>query len=190
VTFDDLGKLPDRFHEGGHCLLVLPREPHTGEHRQSDADLRRIEQRDIALDDARLFKQTVLAGRLRIDIPVAFGRRVLLPILIEITRPHPGLTLSLTSTDATSDLFQDDVDLAIRFGTLKDSSHLIARHLVTQERVICAFPDYLRIHGEPWTLEEVRSPRCIVGAPKVRRSSGMFARAGWRSGSRRPRPIN
>ncbi len=108
----------------------------------------------------------VLTGRLRIDMPVAFGRRVLLPILIEIIRPHPGLTLSLTFTDATSDLLQDDVDLAIRFGMLKDSSHLVARHLVAQERVICASPAYLRAYGEPRTLEEVRSHRCIVGAPK------------------------
>jgi DNA-binding transcriptional LysR family regulator len=76
------------------------------------------------------------------------------------------LTLSLTFTDATSDLLQDDVDLAIRFGALKDTSHLIARHLVAQERVICASPAYLRTHGEPQTLEEVRSHWCIVGAPK------------------------
>jgi DNA-binding transcriptional LysR family regulator len=108
----------------------------------------------------------VLSGRLHIDMPVAFGRRVLLPALIEITRPHPDLSLTLTFTDATSDLLQDDVDLAIRFGALKDSSDLVARRLVTQERVICTSPDYLRLHGEPGTLAEVRAHRCIVGAAK------------------------
>lgn len=108
----------------------------------------------------------VLSGRLHIDMPVAFGRRVLLPALIEITRPHPDLSLTLTFTDATSDLLQDDVDLAIRFGKLADSSDLVARHLVTQERVICASPEYLRRHGEPKTLAEVRSHRCVVGAVK------------------------
>jgi len=107
-----------------------------------------------------------LSGRLHIDMPVAFGRRVLLPVLIEITRPHPDLSLTLTFTDATSDLLQDDVDLAIRFGALTDSSDLVARHLVTQDRVICASPDYLRTHGEPQTLADVRSHRCIVGSLK------------------------
>ncbi|MDF8364748.1 LysR family transcriptional regulator (plasmid) [Achromobacter anxifer] len=108
----------------------------------------------------------VLSGRIHLDMPVAFGRRVLLPALVEITRPHPGLSLSLTFTDATSDLLQDDVDVAIRFGTLKDTSHLVARHLATQHRVICASPGYLRAMGEPVNLAEVRRHRCIVGTAK------------------------
>jgi DNA-binding transcriptional LysR family regulator len=108
----------------------------------------------------------VLSGRLRIDMPVAFGRSVLLPILSDIARSNPDLDLDLTFTDATSDLLQDDVDLAIRFGALADSSHLIARHLVDQERVICAAPSYLRRHGRPQTCAELRAHRCIVGSPK------------------------
>jgi DNA-binding transcriptional LysR family regulator len=111
-------------------------------------------------------KNQILSGRLHIDMPVAFGRRVLLPVLIEITRLHPDLSLTLTFTDATSDLLQDGVDLAIRFGALPDSSELIARHLVTQKRVICASPAYLHAHGEPRTLIDVRAHRCIVGSLK------------------------
>lgn len=108
----------------------------------------------------------ILSGRIHIDMPVAFGRRVLLPALVEITRPHPDLSLTLTFTDATSDLLQDDVDIAIRFGTLRDTSHLVARHLATQDRVICASPAYLRAMGEPAALDEVRQHRCIVGTSK------------------------
>ncbi|MEJ8859256.1 LysR substrate-binding domain-containing protein [Variovorax robiniae] len=108
----------------------------------------------------------ILSGRLHIDMPVAFGRHVLLPALIDITRPHPGLSLTLTFTDSTSDLLKEDVDLAIRFGALPNSSDLVARRLVTQERVICASPDYLRAHGEPGSLAEVRAHRCIVGSVK------------------------
>jgi DNA-binding transcriptional LysR family regulator len=108
----------------------------------------------------------ILSGRLHIDMPIAFGRRVLLPALIEITRPHPDLCLTLTFTDATSDLLQDGVDLAIRFGALPDRSDLVARWLVTQARVICASPAYLRAHGEPQSLADVRAHRCIVGSLK------------------------
>lgn len=39
-------------------------------------------------------RNRVLSGRIHINMPVAFGRRVLLPALIEITRPHPGLGLA------------------------------------------------------------------------------------------------
>jgi len=107
-----------------------------------------------------------LSGRIRIDMPVAFGRRVMLPALIEITRPHPGLSLSLTFSDAINDLLLDDVDIALRFGVLKDTSHLIARRLATQERIICASPHYLRTMGEPNSLSDINQHRCIVGLPK------------------------
>nr|QDL89320.1 D-malate degradation protein R lysR-family_TR [Sym plasmid] len=108
----------------------------------------------------------VLSGRLHIDMPVAFGRRVLLPALLEIMRPHPDLSLTLTFSDATSDLLQDGVDLAIRFGALSDSSHLVARLLATQDRVICASPAYLNTKDTPLTLDDVRAHRCIVGTAK------------------------
>lgn len=107
----------------------------------------------------------VLSGRLHIDMPVAFGRRVLLPVLMDIARPHPDIHFTLTFTDATSDLLRDDVDLAIRFGALSDSSHLVARLLVVQQRVICASPGYLRERGTPKTLADVSGHRCVVGTP-------------------------
>lgn len=107
----------------------------------------------------------VLSGRLHIDMPVAFGRRVMLPVLMDIARPHPDIHFTLTFTDATSDLLRDDVDLAIRFGALSDSSHLVARLLVVQQRVICASPGYLRERGTPKTLADVSGHRCVVGTP-------------------------
>jgi len=107
-----------------------------------------------------------LSGRLHINMPVAFGRKVLTPLLVDIIRDHPDLRLSLTFTDATSDLVQDDIDLAIRFGALKNSSHLITRHLVTQDRVICASPAYLAAHGTPASLDDIDHHRCIIGSPK------------------------
>jgi DNA-binding transcriptional LysR family regulator len=108
----------------------------------------------------------ILSGRVHLDMPVAFGRRILLPRLIEIIRPHPDLNLALTFSDATSDLLRDDVDIAIRFGEVKNSSHLVARHLATQQRVICAAPRYLKLYGAPKTLEDIPSHRCIVGSVK------------------------
>lgn len=108
----------------------------------------------------------VLSGRVHIDMPVAFGRRVLLPLLIDSIRGHPDLSLTLTFSDATNDLLQDDVDIAIRFGAVKDSSHLIARRLTTQERVICASPAYFRSYREPKALADVAAHRCIVGTHK------------------------
>ncbi len=108
----------------------------------------------------------VLSGRLRIDMPVSFGRRVLLPLLAEMARPHPALHLSLTFTETTSDILQEDIDLAIRFGALKDSSHLVARHLLDSQRAIVASPAYLDRHGRPRNLADLQGHHGIVGMGK------------------------
>ncbi|PVM82135.1 LysR family transcriptional regulator [Caulobacter endophyticus] len=120
---------------------------------------------DIAAAEAALTSANrVISGRLRVDMPVAFGRQVLLPILLEISRPHPGLSLTLSFTDALTDPFQEDVELLIRFGPLRDSSHLVARHLVDQARIICAAPSYLDQHGVPKGLNDLRDHRGVVGS--------------------------
>lgn len=124
------------------------------------AALDEIDAAEAALTSAN----QIISGRLRINMPVAFGRQVLLPLLLEITRPHPSLQLSLTFTDATIDPLQEDVDLVIRFGALPDTSHLAARRLVSQARVICAAPSYLEEHGAPQSLEELANHMAIVGA--------------------------
>jgi DNA-binding transcriptional LysR family regulator len=120
----------------------------------------------IAAEAALRSRNQVLQGRLRIDMPVAFGRRVLLPLLMEMSQPHPGLSLSLTFNDGAIDPLSEDVDLVIRFGALRDSSHLVARRLVTQDRIICAAPAYLARHGEPRTLADLDRHQGVVGSPK------------------------
>jgi DNA-binding transcriptional LysR family regulator len=103
------------------------------------------------------------AGRLRVDMPAAFGREVLLPILLDIGKAYPGLQLTLTFSDHVIDLVEEGVDLAIRFGTLEDSSDLVARKLTSHRWVICATPGYLRKHGKPKTPADIAEHRCIVG---------------------------
>jgi DNA-binding transcriptional LysR family regulator len=106
---------------------------------------------------------TVPAGRLRVDMPAAFGRKVMLPILLDIGRAYPDLQMTLTFTDHVIDLVEEGVDLAIRFGTMEDSSDLIARKLTSHRWVICATPAYLRHYGTPQTPRDIGGHRCIVG---------------------------
>ncbi|SFB21105.1 DNA-binding transcriptional regulator, LysR family [Collimonas sp. OK607] len=103
------------------------------------------------------------AGRLRIDMPAAFGRKVMLPILLDIGKAYPALQLTLTFTDHVIDLVEEGVDLSIRFGTIEDSSDLVARKLTSHRWVICATPAYLRKTGKPRTLADIAAHRCIVG---------------------------
>lgn len=103
------------------------------------------------------------AGRLRIDMPVAFGRQVMLPLLLDIGRRYPDLHFTLTFNDHLIDLIEEGVDLSIRFGEPKDSTDLIARQLTSQPWVICGSPDYLAQHGTPQTPDELQAHRAVVG---------------------------
>jgi len=102
-------------------------------------------------------------GRLRIDMPAAFGRRILVPILLDIGRKHPDLQFTMTFSDHLIDPIEEGVDLVIRFGELQSSSGLIARRLTRQRMVIAASPDYLSRHGTPGALEELERHSCVVG---------------------------
>lgn len=103
------------------------------------------------------------AGRLRIDMPAAFGRKVMLPILLDIGKAYPALQLTLTFTDDVIDLLEEGVDLAIRFGAMENSSDLVARKLTSHRWVICATPAYLDKYGTPSTLADIGGHRCVVG---------------------------
>ncbi|XXN66631.1 LysR substrate-binding domain-containing protein (plasmid) [Enterobacter ludwigii] len=103
------------------------------------------------------------AGRLRVDLPAAFGRQRILPVLLQITRKYPELALTVTFSERFVDLIEEGIDLVIRIGELADSSGLVARRLTTQKLVICASPDYLLYHGEPVTADELSEHQCVVG---------------------------
>lgn len=103
------------------------------------------------------------AGRLRIDLPAAFGRRHVLPTLLALAARYPRIDLSVTFTDRTIDLVNEGVDLSVRIGMLNNDGDLVARQLGTQHLLICAAPAYLARHGTPVAREELMQRDCIVG---------------------------
>jgi DNA-binding transcriptional LysR family regulator len=103
------------------------------------------------------------SGRLRVDMPVAFGRRVGAPLLFEIAHKYPALQLNITFSDHLIDPIEEGIDLLVRFGELKDTSGLVARLLTRQRWVICAAPSYLERAGEPRSLADLANHHCIVG---------------------------
>ncbi|HED1310250.1 TPA: LysR family transcriptional regulator, partial [Kluyvera ascorbata] len=103
------------------------------------------------------------AGRLRVDLPSAFGRQRILPILLAITQRYPELSLTVTFSERFVDLIEEGIDLVVRIGELADSSGLVARRLTTQKLVICAAPAYLKAFGEPQCVDALARHRCVVG---------------------------
>jgi len=101
------------------------------------------------------------SGTLRIDLPITYGRRIVMPLLAELVRRHPALKLDVRLQDGYADLVRDGVDLAIRVGPLRDST-LVARRVDWQQLVIVASPDYLSEQGAPTRIEDLARHSAIV----------------------------
>ena len=101
------------------------------------------------------------SGTLRIDMPIVFGRLVVLPILARLVQQHPALELDVRLSDAHVDLVKDGIDVAIRVGELQDST-LAATRFASQQLVLVAAPSYLRRHRTPVALADLADHRHIL----------------------------
>ena len=99
--------------------------------------------------------RTELTGKLRITAPVLFGRRCIAPIVLDLSRRYEDLKLEVCFNDRVLDLVEEGFDLAVRIGSLPDSSRLVARRLGMQRMGICAAPEYLARNGRPASAREL-----------------------------------
>lgn len=102
-----------------------------------------------------------VGGALRIDMPLTFGRRTIVPLLAQLAQQHPALEFDLRLTDTQIDVVKEGVDLAIRIGALQDSS-LVARQIATQTLKLCASPAHLERHGRPRTIADLQAHPAIA----------------------------
>jgi DNA-binding transcriptional LysR family regulator len=100
-------------------------------------------------------------GTLKIDAPVTYGKRLVLPLLAALQQRHPALVLDLRLSDRYNDIVRDAVDLAVRIGHLNDST-LVARRIDQQELVLCASPAYLQAQGTPKRLEDLARHAAVL----------------------------
>ena len=112
-------------------------------------------------DNLATLLQSQVGGTLRISTSVAFGRRVLVPLVLRYMRQHPEVTIDLAFDDRYVNLVEQGVDLAIRMGRLADST-LGARYLGTNPWLMAASPSYLRERGTPRTAADLAAHACLV----------------------------
>ena len=112
-------------------------------------------------------------GKLMMTAPVTYGERIIAPVINDIAKAHPELEIHLHLTNQLVDLIHDGYDLAIRLGTLEDSSY-IARRLGSRAWHMAASPDYLAKFGTPHSISELAKHQCILGTS----DSWKFSRQG------------
>ncbi len=116
---------------------------------------------------------TALSGRLRVNMPLAIARDVVLPALPDFLASEPGLDIELSSADRRVDLVREGFDCVLRVGQL-DESRFIARPLGTYRMVNVASPACLESMGQPHTLEDLSKHRLVHCAPSAGARPGGF----------------
>ena len=102
------------------------------------------------------------SGRLRIDLPVVFGRRCVVPVLLGLASRYPELRLDVSFNNRRVDPIEEGFDLVVRIGHLEDSAGLVARRIGVQTMVVCGAPSYLQSRGRPNVVDDLSSHDCII----------------------------
>jgi len=127
---------------------------------------------DVAqAEEALLTRDSDLSGPLRLAAPLAFGIRYLAPILTQFAKAHPDICLDVETDDRYVNLQEENFDLAIRLGELRDSA-LVARPIARNRKLICASPTYLAERGVPQHPSELHDHDGLLYAH--RESNGMW----------------
>lgn len=115
------------------------------------------------LDEASLEASNFAAspqGLLRVSLPLTFGKQWVAPMLPDFMSKHPRIKLDVRFTDRLVDLVAEGFDVAIRLGSLKNSS-LTAKKIVPFRYVLLASPSFISSHGSPSGPEELSKYPCL-----------------------------
>ena len=97
-----------------------------------------------------------LTGRLRISAAVTFARLHVVPHLPKFLAAHPGLTMDVILDDRVIDLVEEGVDVALRMGSLRNSSSLTARSIGFRPTLRCGNPRLFRSGGRTGDASRAR----------------------------------
>jgi DNA-binding transcriptional LysR family regulator len=117
------------------------------------------------------------SGVLRVSASVSFGQNVIAPKLKTFCDQYQDLNVELILSDAVADLISERIDIAVRHGSLDDSS-LIAQRLTDVRYRLVASPDYLQIAGVPSHPKDLVDHACLTFTYPAFRSRWLFKKRG------------
>ncbi|MEX3011012.1 LysR family transcriptional regulator [Hoeflea sp. TYP-13] len=129
------------------------------------------------LEDLVHDRQSALSGQIRITAPTSFGSMRLVRALAPFQAEHPAIEIELYLTDTRVALVEEGFDLAVRIGTLRDST-LRVRKLADMPLVIVASAEYLETHGRPGHPRALASHNCVADQFLTDRTSWRFDMGG------------
>jgi DNA-binding transcriptional LysR family regulator len=100
-------------------------------------------------------------GALRITVPVVLGDPSFLGFISGFLKNYPGIRIDLAITNAFLDLVAENIDVAIRFGELEDST-VVATRIGKTIRYVVAAPEYLQGRAGPSEPEDLKHHECVM----------------------------
>jgi DNA-binding transcriptional LysR family regulator len=102
-----------------------------------------------------------LTGRLRVSAATTFARLMIIPRLPEFLAAHPLLDIDVLLDDRVIDPVSEGIDIALRMGTLADST-AVARKVGRGDRTVVATPTYLARTGTPKAPADLAHHHALV----------------------------
>ena len=118
--------------------------------------------------------QATPRGRVRVTAPIDLSSRYLGSIIADFIAAHPDVNVELEASDRIVDLIEEGFDVAVRFGSLPEST-LIARRLCKISGLLVATPAYLARRGTPTTVEDLDEHDRVLFTPSPRTQSWTLA---------------
>ncbi len=100
-------------------------------------------------------------GLLKISVPVIMGQKPFYEFISALLKKYPRVHVDLFITNLFVDLVADNIDVAIRFGELRDST-IIAKRIGRSIRYLVASPDYLKCRTAPAKPEDLTNHQCVL----------------------------
>lgn len=113
-------------------------------------------------------------GVLRLTVPDAYGRHVLLPIVGKYLKAWSDVQVEVSFTDRIADIVEEGYDLAIRIGVTSADSSFVSRVVARCRAMLCASPAYVAARGEPVDLDELAAHDCLVFSSSNQRQAWRF----------------
>lgn len=103
----------------------------------------------------------IIDGEIRIALSSDFGRNFIVSWLDDFLVKYPNVSLHSSISDSNIDFYRDSVDMALRYGSPTDTN-MYGFKICDVPRVVCATPDYLKIHGAPSKPEDLLSHNILL----------------------------
>jgi len=100
-------------------------------------------------------------GILRVSVPMILSQDSFLDFLSKFSKQHARIRIDLFITNLFVDLAADNIDIAIRFGELRDS-RLVASKLGKCVRYVVATREYMKGRKPPSEPQELKSHDCVM----------------------------